>query len=212
MRSPQFIEQLYKCWQIKLYRWLFLAVIFISTCSLPIIWQAEPTISQSLPPTPIQITTNWKNASFPVENFKAYTSGFGYRISPTSGQWQFHKGLDIAAPLGSYIRNWWTGEIVELSDDTACGTTIKIRSGSWEHIYCHLNGSVQTANNSKYLVDSEGGIQLVLGQKIPVGARMARVGMTGSTTGPHLHWGLLYKGEYVDPALVLREMFKQQNT
>jgi murein DD-endopeptidase MepM/ murein hydrolase activator NlpD len=36
---------------------------------------------------------------------------------------------------------------------------------------------------------------------------MARVGMTGRTTGPHLHWGLMYDNQYVDPALVLNAMY-----
>jgi murein DD-endopeptidase MepM/ murein hydrolase activator NlpD len=43
-----------------------------------------------------------------------------------------------------------------------------------------------------------------------VGTRIGRVGMTGRTTGPHLHWGLKYNGQHIDPALVLREMFAQQ--
>ena len=51
----------------------------------------------------------WGKASFPVENFQRYTSPFGYRIHPVTGRRQFHSGLDIAAPLGSYIRNWWGG-------------------------------------------------------------------------------------------------------
>jgi murein DD-endopeptidase MepM/ murein hydrolase activator NlpD len=149
----------------------------------------------------------WAGASFPVENFQAYTSGFGYRSSPMDGSTQFHYGLDLAAPLGSYIRNWWTGQIVELSDHSACGTMVKIRSGQWTHIYCHLMGSVESNGQSTYLIDREGGILLGLGQEIPVGARMARVGMTGRTTGPHLHWGLQYGGQYVDPALVLNAMY-----
>ncbi len=152
----------------------------------------------------------WQYASFPVENFRGYTSPFGYRISPVDGSRQFHQGLDIAAPLGSYVRNWWTGKIAELSDHTACGTLIKIQSGAWQHIYCHLMGSVESTPQGRYLIDREGGILLWQGQEIPVGARIARVGMTGRTTGPHLHWGLLYGSNYVDPALVLREMFKNQ--
>jgi murein DD-endopeptidase MepM/ murein hydrolase activator NlpD len=149
----------------------------------------------------------WAGASFPVENFQTYTSGFGYRSSPIDGSQQFHAGLDMAAPLGSYIRNWWTGRIVELSDHTGCGTMIKMQSGQWTHIYCHLMGSVQSDGRGTFLVDREGGIVLTVGQDIPAGARMARVGMTGRTTGPHLHWGLMYGNQYVDPALVLNAMY-----
>jgi murein DD-endopeptidase MepM/ murein hydrolase activator NlpD len=156
------------------------------------------------------VQNTWKYASFPVENFQAYTSPFGYRISPVNGQMQFHRGLDMAAPIGSYVRNWWTGQVVELSDNSACGTSIKIQSGPWQHVYCHLMGQVEDSGKGRYLIDSEGGIQLWEGQAISVGARIGRVGMTGRTTGPHLHWALLYGNNYVDPALVLQAMFQQQ--
>ncbi|MFM7712540.1 MAG: M23 family metallopeptidase, partial [Microcystis sp.] len=72
---------------------------------------------------------------------------------------------------------------------------------------CHLMGSVQSDSRGTFLIDRSGGIVLTLGQDIPAGARMARVGMTGRTTGPHLHWGLMYGNQYVDPALVLNAMY-----
>ena len=85
----------------------------------------------------------WRGASFPVENFQAYTSPFGYRGSPDGAPGQeFHRGLDMAAPEGSYIRNWWTGKVVGVSDDSACGTSVVIQSGEWEHVYCHMKGHV----------------------------------------------------------------------
>ncbi|GAB4173544.1 MAG: hypothetical protein Fur006_02930 [Coleofasciculaceae cyanobacterium] len=154
---------------------------------------------------------SWQGGSFPVENFQAYTSGFGYRRSATGGGgWEFHRGLDIAAPEGSYIRNWWTGQVVELSDNTACGTLVKIQSGDWTHVYCHMKGHVETAYGRRYMIDRTGGIQIWEGQQVPSGARIGRVGMTGRTTGPHLHWGMKYANQYVDPAQVLRAMHNQQ--
>lgn len=150
-----------------------------------------------------------KGGSFPVENFQAYTSGFGYRVAPWGG-WELHNGLDIAAPDGSYIRSWWTGQVVSVSDNTLCGTSIKIQSGAWQHIYCHMKGHVETSSYGRYMIDQAGGIQIWEGQQIPAGARIGRVGMTGRTTGPHLHWGLKYANQYVDPALVLRAMYADQ--
>lgn len=155
--------------------------------------------------------SDWGAGYFPVENFQAYTSAFGYRQSPyDSSSWEFHRGLDIAAPQGSYIRNWWTGTVVGLSDNTLCGTLITIQSGEWKHTYCHMMGHVESVAGGRYLIDREGGIGISVGQQIPAGARIGRVGMTGRTTGPHLHWGLKYAGNYVDPALVLRAMYAQQ--
>jgi murein DD-endopeptidase MepM/ murein hydrolase activator NlpD len=153
----------------------------------------------------------WRGASFPVENFRGYSSPFGYRRSATGGSnWEFHGGLDLAAPQGSYVRNWWAGRVVKVADRSACGTHIIIQSGQWEHKYCHMQGHVEIAGGSRYLVDREGGIQIQEGQLLGAGSRIGRVGMTGRTTGPHLHWGLKYASNYVDPALVLRAMYAQQ--
>jgi murein DD-endopeptidase MepM/ murein hydrolase activator NlpD len=156
------------------------------------------------------VSAVWAKGSFPVENFQSYTSPFGYRISPVTGERQFHNGLDLAAPRGSYVRSWWSGKITDLSDNTACGTSITIQSGDWQHVYCHMEGYVSDSSKGKFLLDREGGIQFTLGQAIPAGARIGRIGMSGRTTGPHLHWVLKYNGDYVDPALVLKEMFKRQ--
>jgi len=152
----------------------------------------------------------WTRASFPVENFQTYTSPFGYRSDPYSGSSRFHYGLDLAAPNGSYIRNWWAGEVLWVEGSGACGTSIAIKSGEWTHIYCHMQGHVEGSGQNKVMVDRAGGIQLRAGQAIPAGARIGRVGMTGRTTGPHLHWGLKYQDNWVDPALVLRAMYVGQ--
>ena len=154
----------------------------------------------------------WRGASFPVENFQHYSSPFGYRRSATGGSGiEFHSGLDLVAPQGSYIRSWWTGRVVKVADGDACGTQVVIQSGAWEHVYCHMEGQVGIQGNNRYLIDREGGIVLWQGQTVQAGVRIGRVGMTGRTTGPHLHWGLKYAKNYVDPALVLQAMYGQAN-
>ncbi len=167
--------------------------------------------ARQVQPNKVATANSWLAASFPVENFQAYTSPFGYRPSATGGNnWEFHGGLDIAAPQGSYIRNWWVGTVIKVGDRNACGTHIVIKSGEWEHTYCHMEGNVETVSGRRYFIDRVAGIQIAEGQQIPTGARIGRVGMSGRTTGPHLHWGLKYGNNYVDPAMVLREMFSQQ--
>ncbi len=174
----------------------------------PILKATEPV---EVPIDEISSAANWQYASFPVENFVSYTSPFGYRNSATGGaNREFHSGLDIAGPNGSYLRNWWVGEVVDLSDNTACGTMLVIQSGNWQHVYCHMQGRVEGSGSQRYFVDRGANIAIGLGQTIPTGVRIGRIGMTGRTTGPHLHWGLKYAGNYVDPADVLREMHKQQ--
>lgn len=148
---------------------------------------------------------SWALGSFPVENFQAYSSPFGPRWG------RFHYGLDLAAPEGSYIRSWWDGRVVEIFNDPGCGTGMVVQSGQWEHIYCHLRGRAAKDSQGVYLLDPQSGLSIRQGQWVTAGLRIGRVGMTGRTTGPHLHWGLRHAGRWIDPAIVLREMYAQQS-
>ncbi|MEM6400644.1 MAG: M23 family metallopeptidase [Cyanobacteria bacterium P01_D01_bin.116] len=159
-------------------------------------------------PTLLARNNVWSSASFPVESFQRYTSPFGYRRR--GSRVEFHNGLDIAAPQGSYIRNWWGGTVIKVGDRGACGTHIIVKSGNWRHSYCHMKGRVQKINGKLYMVDRAGGIKISKGQRILAGARIGRIGMTGRTTGPHLHWVLRHGKNYVDPAQVLQAMYSKQ--
>ncbi len=183
---------------------LFLAVFCLTSVA---VFSLHPAFGQQVAQRQVTSNSLWKEASFPVENFQAYTSGFGYRPNPLGSGEEFHAGLDIAAPLGSYIRNWWGGKVLVVSDDTGCGTMIVLQSGEWQHRYCHMQGGVEVIDGRRYLVDKAGSIAIAEGEDVPTGARIGRVGMTGWTTGPHLHWGLKYGGDWVDPAEVLRAMY-----
>ncbi|GAB4429220.1 MAG: hypothetical protein OHK0035_08470 [Cyanobacteria bacterium J069] len=161
-----------------------------------------------------QVARNeWSNVSFPLEQFQAYTSPFGYRRSIEGYNYsEFHYGLDMAAPQGSYLRTWTTGVVVEVTDDTNCGTSVVVEAGRWLSIYCHMEGRVDRTGGRRSMLDRAGGIQIYEGQTVYAGQRVGRVGMTGRTTGPHLHWGLKYDNNWVDPALVLRAMYSGQQT
>lgn len=166
------------------------------------------------PSTVAQVATNsWSGVSFPVEQFQAYTSPFGYRRSIEGySSNEFHYGLDMAAPQGSYIRNWSSGTVVEVTDNSNCGTSVVVEAGNWLSIFCHMQGRVESSGGKRYMIDREGGLQIFEGQQVYAGQRVGRVGMTGRTTGPHLHWGLKYDNNWVDPALVLRAMYTSQPT
>jgi murein DD-endopeptidase MepM/ murein hydrolase activator NlpD len=135
-----------------------------------------------------------------VASFAGFTSPYGLRRHPIQGGVRPHNGLDIAAPLGSPVRSWWGGRVAEVIRDGACGNGLVIRSGHYEHIYCHLDGE---AGSGLY---RSGRVTLRLGQAVRTGETIGHVGLTGSTTGPHLHWGLRYGGRWLDPARVLRAM------
>jgi hypothetical protein len=71
---------------------------------LPLPWEQLKPGAWLAADVPEEPQNPWqKGASFPVEQFTAYTSPFGYRQHPMGG-YRFHYGLDLAAPLGSYIR------------------------------------------------------------------------------------------------------------
>ncbi len=204
------MSQLSKPYRPTRYLQILLAVISIITVPASLSGQQSVKALEA-EQNQVASRNTWRGASFPVENFRGYSSPFGYRRSATGGSnWEFHGGLDLAAPQGSYIRSWWAGKVVKVADKSACGTHIIIQSGQWEHKYCHMKGNVEKNGSDRYLVDREGGLQIQEGQVLGAGTRIGRVGMTGRTTGPHLHWGLKYGNNYVDPALVLRAMYAQQ--
>jgi murein DD-endopeptidase MepM/ murein hydrolase activator NlpD len=143
--------------------------------------------------------SHWRLGVFPVTSFAGYTSHFGTRTGPWGGV-EPHYGLDIAAPLGSPIRNWWGGVVQAVLHDRSCGVGLVIRSGPYEHIYCHLAGQV---NGGVY---SSGPVRLQVGQPVRTGSLIGHIGLSGRTSGPHLHWGMRHGGRWLDPAAVLRAM------
>lgn len=155
--------------------------------------------AQALAPLSAAAEPRWRYGVFPVASFSGYTSHFGSRIGP-QGRREPHYGLDIAAPLGSPIHNWWGGVVQELVLDGACGVGLVIRSGPYDHVYCHLAGSVQAGRYRS------GAVQLVRGQRVRAGELIGHVGLSGRTSGPHLHWGVRYRGRWLNPAAVLQAM------
>ena len=101
-----------------------------------------------------------------------------------------HKGLDIAAPEGQIILSSNDG-IVTLAEDNLyyTGGTIIIDHGHGvKSIYAHMS-SVDVVNQ----------------QKVSKGEMIGKVGSTGRSTGPHLHWGVMWFNQYVDPQLLVNQ-------
>jgi len=151
-------------------------------------------------PSQANLSTTWGRGSFPVASFAGYSSPFGLRIHPVTGGVRPHEGIDIAAPLGSAVQNWWSGILVDILQDSGCGNGLLIRSGPYEHLYCHLGGRVEGD------IYRSGAVQLHRGQRLRTGQTIGHVGLSGNTTGPHLHWGVRYGNRWLDPAAVLRAM------
>ena len=111
------------------------------------------------------------------------SSGFGYRISPFTNEREFHQGLDIATRMNSVI--------VAPADGV-------ISSAGWEYGF----GRVVTLSHDYGLKTKYGHLAETLvkkGQYVKRGQKIALVGNTGRSTGPHLHYEVHLKGVPVNP-------------
>ena len=124
---------------------------------------------------------------FPLREFRL-TSPFGHRINPITGRSTLHRGLDLAAPEGSEVFAVRSGTVIDIGEDPVLGTYIIIsHDNNWVSLYGHLS-AVTTG----------------LWDEVRSGGMIGRVGTTGQSTGPHLHFELRQDGQSHDPARLLR--------
>ncbi|ROR31642.1 septal ring factor EnvC (AmiA/AmiB activator) [Mobilisporobacter senegalensis] len=120
---------------------------------------------------------------WPSDSSTRITSTFGYRKSPTAGASSYHQGIDIGAAAGSNVLASADGTVTVATYQWAAGNYIMIS---------HPNGiSTVYMHNSKLLVS--------VGQTVKKGDVIAKVGSTGVSTGPHIHFGVRVNGAYVNP-------------
>jgi len=111
------------------------------------------------------------------------TSGFGYRSHPLTGKKEFHRGLDIRAPKGSPIISPADGIVVSTYKNAGYGRMVVV-----DHGYGIIT---RYGHVSKVYVKP--------GQRVRRGEKLADVGSTGRTTGPHLHYEVVRNGITVNP-------------
>lgn len=120
----------------------------------------------------------------PVPNGRI-TSKFGTRTHPVTGeQKKMHYGLDIAAPSGTTIIAPADGLVTGRNTNDIGGNQLfLVHDNGLQTGYSHLSG---------YLVET--------GTRVKMGDPIAKVGTTGRSTGPHLHWSVKNtKKEFLDP-------------
>ncbi len=111
------------------------------------------------------------------------TSHFGNREHPISGAVEHHNGVDISAPVGTPVRTPFPGRVLRVGEDDHSGRTVVIEHPSgFQTVFAHL-----------------GEVEVVAGQSVSEGQRVARSGNSGRSTGPHLHFALFLNGRAVDP-------------
>ncbi|MEV8374396.1 M23 family metallopeptidase [Kribbella sp. NPDC056861] len=104
------------------------------------------------------------------------TAGFGQ----AGGRWASnHTGLDFAAPIGTPIRSVMAGEVIQADYEGAYGRQVKVR---------HADGTVTSYSHMSAFTVS-------VGDSVQAGDQVGAIGVTGNTTGPHVHFEVLLGGE-----------------
>jgi murein DD-endopeptidase MepM/ murein hydrolase activator NlpD len=117
-----------------------------------------------------------------------FSSNFGYRIDPFTGQRSFHEGIDFPAESGTPILAAASGKVVYAEVHPEYGRMVEIDHG---------NGLVSRYAHASQLAVKEGDL-------VVAGQRVATVGSTGRSTGPHLHFEVRLNGVPQNPARFLK--------
>lgn len=118
-----------------------------------------------VPPSPDMATINWPLPG-PI------SSPFGWRKDPFTGKKAWHSGVDIAGKVGDSVAAAWDGKVIFSGEKDGYGKLVVLEHpNGWRSYYGH---------NSKLNVKA--------GETIAAGKKIAEVGSTGRSTGPHLHF------------------------
>lgn len=113
------------------------------------------------------------------------SSGFGRRAHPIHGSVRMHNGVDFAAPLGTTVHATQSGKITFMGRRSGYGLMVEVsHAQDIQTIYAHLSAVNET---------------LKVGQQIARGQDIGRVGSTGTSTAPHLHYEVIVDGRPVPP-------------
>jgi murein DD-endopeptidase MepM/ murein hydrolase activator NlpD len=124
----------------------------------------------------------------PIDGELDLQSGFGVRVDPFLGTPAMHTGLDLHGETGDAVRATGDGTVIAAGWNGGYGRTVDID---------HHNGvSTRYAHLSS--------IDVRVGQSVKSGQILGKLGSTGRSTGPHLHYETRLKGEAIDPHKFLR--------
>ncbi len=131
------------------------------------------------PPRPPVAESDWLT---PLDNYWI-TSPFGERVHPITGEVRVHYGVDMAWDEGTPIYASRSGLVTTAGWDDACGNHVVLAHGDgYSSIYMHMSGFAVSE-----------------GDYVNQGQVIGYIGSTGWSTGPHLHFGIMTGGSYVNP-------------
>ncbi|MFR9750760.1 M23 family metallopeptidase [Nocardia sp. 004] len=137
--------------------------------------ERQPWMAGSAAPLPGAILPGITGFVLPTRGI--FTSGFGSRWGT------FHNGIDIAGPLGTPIYAVAAGTVIDAGPAQGFGLWVRIR---------HDDGSITVYGHMYDFFVS-------VGERVPAGMQIARMGNRGDSTGPHLHFEVIADGRHVDP-------------
>lgn len=115
------------------------------------------------------------------------SSPFGLRRFFNGEERNPHSGLDFAVPAGTPIKSPAAGKVVLIGNYFFNGNTVFVDHGQgFISMFCHMSK-----------------IDVKLGDQVPRGGVVGRVGATGRATGPHMHWNVSLNDARVDPAIFI---------
>jgi murein DD-endopeptidase MepM/ murein hydrolase activator NlpD len=121
--------------------------------------------------------------SSPLTVTRRFTSGFGIRRDPINGKYSRHNGMDFAAPWASPVTATADGVVRFAGTRSGFGRVVEINHG---------NGFVtRYAHMSRIVVKR--------GDKVSLHTKVGELGSSGRSTGPHVHYEVLYKGKPLNP-------------
>lgn len=123
---------------------------------------------------------------YPVQG--RLTSPFGYRRDPFTGLRSFHSGIDLANRMGTPVKCIMDGRVSEVGYSSVFGNyIIVVHDGGYQSLYGHLSR-----------------VYVKRGSLVSQGSRIAAIGSTGRSTGPHLHLSIYKNGKLINPLSVLQ--------
>lgn len=128
-------------------------------------------------------TTDKTNVKFIVPSSGPLGSEFGDRMHPIKGKIEMHKGIDIKANHGVSVKAAMAGKVIEAGPNSSFGNMVKID---------HQNGYITLYAHCSAIVAKKGNM-------VKQGEIISKVGSTGTSTGPHLHFEIWKNGTPVNP-------------
>lgn len=121
--------------------------------------------------------------TWPTPGYSRITSQFGWRVHPILGTKKLHTGIDIGAPSGTGILSADAGVVIHAGWLGAYGNAVVVdHGGGVSTLYGHMSS-----------------IAVSSGQQVSAGQKLGKVGSTGWSTGPHLHFEVRVNGDPVSP-------------